>query len=116
MGAPRRPARGRPWRTAASFGVRAGSLGPLRRAKGGEGGGVGVSVARGIEGRPWAAARAGARPGSFVTTTALRSTIEVGQGRSEEEACCSDDGMGGKVSGACKRGTHGRAVLAGMAQ
>ena len=26
------------------------------------------------------------------------------------------DGMGGKVSGACTRGTHGRSVLAGMAQ
>ena len=45
-----------------------------------EGGRLGVSAARGIEGRPWAAARAGTRPGSFVTTTALRSTIEAGQG------------------------------------
>ena len=75
-----------------------------------------MSVARGIEGRPWAAARAGAWPGSFVATAASRRAIEAEQGRSEEEACCNDDGMGGMVSGACKRGTHGRAVLAGTAQ
>jgi len=35
-----------------------------------------VSVARGIEGRPWAAARAGAWLGSFGTTAASRRAIE----------------------------------------
>ena len=66
--------------------------------------GLGVSVVRGIEGRPQAAARAGAcaMACSFVATAASRSAIEAEQGRSEEEVCCSDDGMGGKVSGACK--------------
>jgi len=75
-------------------------------------------MAPGFEGRPRAAARAGAcaMACSFVATAVSRSAIEAEQGRSEEEACCSDDGMGGKVSGACKRGTHGQAVLAGMAQ
>jgi len=73
---------------------------------------VAAAGERGIEGRPWACAMACA----FVATAASRSAIEAEQGRSEEEACCSDDGMGGKVSGACKRGTHGQAVLAGTAQ
>jgi len=44
------------------------------------------------------------------------AALTPGQGHSEKEACCGGDGMGGKVSGACKRGTHGRAVLAGTAQ
>ena len=80
--------------------------------------GLGVSVARGIEGRPLAVAREGAcaMACSFVATAASRSAIEAEQGRSEEEACCSDVGMGGKVSGACKQGTHSRAVLARTAQ
>ena len=80
--------------------------------------GLGVLVARGIEGQPRAVARAGAcaMACSFVATAASRSAIEAEQGRSEEEACCNDDGMGGMVSGACKRGTHGRAVLAGTVQ
>jgi len=42
-----------------------------------------VSVARRIEGRPWAAARAGARPGLLVATAASRSAIDGKQGRSE---------------------------------
>ena len=41
-------------------------------------------MARGIEGWPWAVARAGARPGSFVATVASRSGIEAGAERSKE--------------------------------
>ena len=58
-----------------------------------------MSVARGIEGRPWAAARAGAWLGSFGTTAASRRAIEAEQGRSVEEACCSGDGTGQRSTG-----------------
>ena len=76
-------------RTTASSSAQ-GVLGRLKRAKGGEGGGLGCRRA-------------------LVVSGVL---VDGANGQQRGRL----DGMGGKVSGACTRGTHGRAVLAGMAQ
>ena len=81
-------------RTAASFGARRGS-GPFKTSQGRRGRRVGVSVARGIEGRPRSAARAGAWPGSFGATAASRRVAE----RSSCVACSSTEQKVRSVAG-----------------
>jgi len=61
--------------------------------------GLGVSVARGIEGRPRSVARAGAWPGSFGTTAASRRVAE----RSSCVACSSTKQKVTSVAGSTGR-------------
>ena len=69
--------------------------GPFKTSQGRRGRRVGVSVARGIEGRPRSAARAGAWPGSFGATAASRRIAE----RSSCVACSSTEQKVSSVAG-----------------
>ena len=74
-------------RMAASSGAPRGGSGPFKASQGRRGRRVGVSVARGIEGRPRSAAQAGAWPGSWGAMAASWRVVE----RSSFAACSSTE-------------------------
>ena len=90
--------------------------GPFKTSQGRRGRRVGVSVACGIEGRPGAAARAGAWPGLFVATAASRRAIEAEPGRSVEEALMAGSGRSDGTASGGSPSAASAAALLGLAK